>query len=69
MAITGKCNHKCAGGRDCTCDGLIRHAHHICRTADCACHQAEAYGLEMVTAAREAVYVPARIQRMTEPTP
>ena len=44
---------------------MIRHEHHICRTPGCACHTAEAYGLEMVTDAREAVYVP-RLARLEE---
>jgi hypothetical protein len=69
MAITAKRQHKCAGDKDCTCNGLIKHAHHICRTAGCACHQAEAYGLVAVTVEHEAVYVPAQVQRLTEPTP
>ena len=68
MAITAKCTHKCPGGRECTCNGMILHEHHICRTPGCACHTAEAYGLEMVTDARQAVYVPARTQRIGEGT-
>ena len=51
MAITAKCQHKCAGDRDCTCNGLVKHQHHICRDAACRCHTAEAYGLEAVTVA------------------
>ena len=58
MAITAKCNHKCAGGKDCTCNGLMPHAHHICRDPACRCHNAEAYGLEAVTVQHQAVYVP-----------
>ena len=58
MAITAKCQHKCAGDRDCTCNGTIPHVHHICRTPDCRCHAAEAYGLEAVTMQHQAVYVP-----------
>ena len=65
MAITAKCNHKCPAGRECTCNGLVRHEHHICRAAGCACHTAAAYGLEAVTVEREAVYVPA-VRRMEE---
>ena len=65
MAITTKCNHKCPGGRECTCNGSIHHEHHICRTPGCACHAAVAYGLEMVTDAREAVYVP-RLARLED---
>ena len=65
MAITTKCNHKCPGGRECSCNGSIHHKHHICRSADCRCHAAEAYGLEAVTVEREAVYVPAA-RRMEE---
>ena len=65
MAITAKCQHKCAGDRDCTCNGLVKHQHHICRDAACRCHMAEAYGLEAVTVEREAVYVPA-VRRMEE---
>ena len=58
MAITAKCQHKCAGDKDCTCNGLVPHTHHICRTPDCRCHAAEAYGLEAVTMQHQAVYVP-----------
>ena len=42
-----------------SCNGLVRHAHHICRNADCRCHAAESYGLEAVTVQHQAVYVPA----------
>ena len=59
MAITAKCQHKCAGDKDCTCNGLVPHVHHICRNADCRCHAAESYGLEAVTVQHQAVYVPA----------
>ena len=65
MAITTKCQHKCAGDKDCVCNGAISHTHHICRDAACRCHMAEAYGLEAVTVEREAVYVPA-VRRMEE---
>ena len=65
MAITAKCQHKCAGDKDCVCNGLVKHQHHICRDAACRCHMAEAYGLEAVTVEREAVYVPAA-RRMEE---
>ena len=65
MAITAKCQHKCAGDKDCTCNGLVPHVHHICRDAACRCHMAEAYGLEAVTVERETVYVPA-VRRMEE---
>ena len=58
MAITAKCQHKCAGDKDCTCNGLVPHVHHICRNADCRCHAAESYGLEAVTMQHQAVYVP-----------
>lgn len=67
MAITAKCNHKCSGRHDCICNGLVPHAHHICKDAACPCHQAEAYGLEAVTVEHQAVYVPR--QRRPEPTP
>ena len=65
MAITAKCQHKCAGDKDCTCNGIVPHVHHICRDAAYRCHTAEAYGLEAVTVEREAVYVPA-VRRMEE---
>lgn len=56
----GDCNRKCAGGKACSCSGLVPHAHHICYHAECCCHAAEAYGLELVTEGdtRETVYVP-----------
>ena len=65
MAVTAKCTNKCPGGHECTCNGLRRHAHHICKDADCACHTAAAYGLEAVTVEHQAVYVPLA-RRMTE---
>lgn len=65
MAITAKCQHKCAGDRDCTCNGLVRHAHHICRDTTCRCHTAEAYGLEAMTVDHQAVYMP-RLRRLEE---
>lgn len=65
MAITAKCTHKCPGGHECTCNGLRPHEHHICKDAACACHTAEAYGLEAVTVQHQAVYVPLA-RRMAE---
>lgn len=59
MAVTAKCTNKCPGGRECTCNGLKEHQHHICKDAACVCHTAEAYGLILVTGReRQTVYVP-----------
>ncbi len=67
MAITTKCTHKCPGDKECTCNGLVRHAHHICRDVTCRCHSAEAYGLEAMTVDHQAVYV-TRLRRLEEGT-
>jgi hypothetical protein len=47
--ITTTCPHKCDGGGKCNCNGAVAHDHHICRDPGCECHQAAAYGVEMVT--------------------
>jgi hypothetical protein len=39
-----KCKSTCPHGRDCQCNGTVKHALHICDAPLCACHSAERYG-------------------------
>jgi hypothetical protein len=45
------CEVPCAGGNTCACNEDAAHPHtiHVCRKADCKCHDPAAYGVEMVT--------------------
>ena len=50
IAKSNDCRAKCAGGHPCNCDGDTEHTLHICKRIGCQCHQAEAYGVELVGA-------------------